>query len=463
MSLEARQEKPKPHQSFIRSVSVLVGGASVAHGITALALPILSRLYSPTDFSALAVFTALLSIISVAACLRFDVAVTIPIRDVDSANILALAIGCAFVISMLVAVPVLVFPEIISKWLNQNILQSYIWLLPVGVMLAATYSALQGWLVRKKEFVKITHSRLAQSSVAAGTQFGMGIAGFGPFGLLLGQVLNTGVACIVLGYRVIRYERDALTSVTWAGMRAMAHAYSRFPKFSTWESLSNSAAIQVPIIMIAATATGHEAGYLLMAMYVMQAPMALVGTAIGQVYLSRAPEEYRAERLGAFTAEVFGGLLKAGVGPLLFAGIVAPVAFPLVFGEDWRRAGDLVAWMTPWFVMQFIASPISMALHIMERQGVALTLQFLGLLIRVSSIWIAAVINNDYVSEVYAISGFLIYMTYCIVVLVISRIQIRIIKYQIYNSVKNITIWALLGLIVNIAITIIITLVRSIH
>lgn len=53
----------KPRNNFIRSVGVLVGGTALAHGITALALPELSRLYSPADFSALFVFTSLLFII----------------------------------------------------------------------------------------------------------------------------------------------------------------------------------------------------------------------------------------------------------------------------------------------------------------------------------------------------------------------------------------------------------------
>lgn len=463
MSIKERRDSGRSSKSFIRSVGVLVGGTALAHGITALSLPVLSRLYSPADFSALAVFTSLLSIISVTACLRFDVAVTIPHRDTDAANLFALALGCALVVSLLVAVPVLLVPERIAGWLNQATLRSYLWLLPVGVLLAASYSALQGWLVRKKDFGLIARSRVAQSAAAAGTQVSMGMAGVGTFGLLLGYVLNAGAACIVLGYRVIAIERESLRAITWLGMRAMAVEYRRFPKYSTWEALSNSAAIQWPIIMIAAMAVGPEAGYLSMAMYVMQAPMALFGTAIGQVYLSRAPEEHRSGNLGDFTAEVFGGLLKTGIGPLLFVGIVSPVVFPFVFGAEWRRAGDLVAWMTPWFVMQFIASPISMVLHIMGRQGIALTLQLLGLLIRVSSIWIAAVINNDYVSEAYALSGFLIYMIYCIVVLVISRIHIRIIRYHVYNSIKSIVTWTLCGFIANKIITLIMPIVRGIQ
>lgn len=425
MNTKESQNLAKPHGSFIRSVGVLVGGTALAHGITAVALPVLSRLYSPADFSALAVFTSLLSIISVAACLRFDVAVTIPHRDTDAANLLALALGCALVVSLLVAVPVLLVPERIAGWLNQATLRSYLWLLPVGVLLAASYSALQSWLVRKKEFGQIARSRVAQSAAAAGTQVSMGMAGVGAFGLLLGYMLNSGAACVVLGYRVIRFERESLRAVTWSGMQAMAVEHHRFPKYSTWEALSNSAAIQIPIIMIAAMAVGPEAGYLAMAMYVMQAPMALVGGAIGQVYLSRAPDEHRVGRLGTFTAEVFGGLLKAGVGPLLFVGIVSPFAFPFVFGEEWRRAGHLVAWMTPWFIMQFLASPISMALHVEGRQRTAMYLQNFSLVVRVAAVWLAAVLIPAAVGEVYAISGLFVYGVYAMLVLIIVRAQPR--------------------------------------
>ena len=65
--------------TFIRAVAVLVGGSAIAHGITAVALPVLTRLYTPADFSVLAVFSGILSVVSVAACLRFDIAVSIQI------------------------------------------------------------------------------------------------------------------------------------------------------------------------------------------------------------------------------------------------------------------------------------------------------------------------------------------------------------------------------------------------
>ena len=63
---------------FRHSVGVLVSGGVLAHGITALALIVITRLYTPADFSVLAVYGSLLTIISVLACLRFEVAIPLP-------------------------------------------------------------------------------------------------------------------------------------------------------------------------------------------------------------------------------------------------------------------------------------------------------------------------------------------------------------------------------------------------
>lgn len=436
----------KLRSNFIRAVGVLVGGTALAHGITALALPILSRLYSPADFSTLAVFTSLLSIISVAACLRFDVAVAMPDRDKDAFSLLALSLLCAFTLALFLLLTSLLFSEQISAWFNQPILSNYLWLIPLGVFLTGCYSATQSWLIRKKEFPMIARNRIVQSAAASGTQVGLGMAGLGIFGLLLGYVMNTGAACILLGYRILRHEKEMLHSVSWAGMRSMAIEYQRYPKYSTLEALTNSAAIQVPIIMIAALAVGPEAGYITMAMYVIQAPMSLFGTAIAQVYLSRAPTEHRDGKLSEFTAEILGGLLKTGVGPLMLVGIVSPVVFPIIFGEQWLRAGHLVAWMTPWFIMQFLVSPISMALHVAGHQRVALNIQNFGLVFRVLTVWGAAVWFKNGIAEVYALSGFVFYLIYLIVVFKLTGIKFSEIKKQIHATVIPVASWISIGI-----------------
>ena len=410
--------------TFIRAVAVLIGGSAIAHGITAVALPVLTRLYTPADFSVLAVFSGILSVVSVAACLRFDIAVSIPEHDVDAVNLLALAVLCAGLFAAVALLIVILAPAWVTGILKQPRIEPYLVMLPVGIFLAGAYSALQMWFVRNRQFALIARSRVAQSAASAGTQVGLGALAITPIGLLVGFVMNTGVACIGLGYRFLRDKRSrgAQVAASWTGMTAMAKAYQRYPKFSTFEALFNSAAIQVPIIIIAALASGPEAGYLALAMAVMQAPMALFGTAIAQVFVSKAPAEFRAGRLGSFTAEVFGGLLKAGAGPIIAAGILAPVAFPLIFGATWERAGWLVAWMTPWFVLQLLSSPLSMVLHVVGRQRAALALQLCALMLRVSTVLLASIWWPAMLPEAYALSGFVFYACYLGCVLALAKV-----------------------------------------
>lgn len=439
----------KPRNSFLRAVGMLAGAAALAHGITALSMPVLSRLYSPADFSTLAVFTSMLSIIGVAAGLRFDVAVPIPDSDNDSVNLLGLALLCGAVVALLLAIPVALMPEVIGVWVGQPRLVPMMWMLPVGTFLIVGYSALQGWFVRRNAFSLIARSRIAQSAASSGTQLGAGMLGLSPFGLLFGNMLNSGAACLTLGIRWFRQERTVLSYLSISGMRRVAREYHRFPKYSTFEAICNSAAIQLPIIVIAAVAIGPEAGYLSMAMFAMQAPMSLIGTAVGQVYLSRAPDEYRHGRLGDFTSEIIGGLLKAGVGPLMFAGIVSPIAFAFIFGQEWRRAGNLVSWMTPWFIMQFVAVPISMSLHVTGRQRAALILQLFGLLIRVSSVWCVWKLNVHWISEAYAVAGFVVYLTYTMVIIGALSIRYKQLQPYLIRSLKYIVPWIIGGLMVH--------------
>ena len=418
---------------FVRSVGILVGGTALGHTLTAVAMPLVSRLYSPSEFNVLAVISSLLSVISVAACLRFDIAGPIPDEEVDAINLLALAISFALVVSLLLGVAVFLTPSRAFSRFLPTTATPFLWILGPGVFLLAGFNALQSWYIRTREFKRIARSRIGQSVACVGTQVTLGFAHQGPLGLLLGYVMNSGAAVLTLGTLLVRQHRALIRQISMAHMRDMFVLYHRFPKYSTLEALCNNASVQVPIVMIANQATGPEAGYLLLAMSAMQAPMALVGVSIGQVFLSKAPEQYRTGRLGEFTLEVFEGLVKSGVGPLLFAGILSPLAFEMVFGKSWHRAGVLVAWMTPWFVMQFVASPLSMALHVAGRQRSALFLQIFGLVIRVLAVIICARLLPSRISEAYAISGFVIYFTYCVVIFK----TVSVTAFDIYVSIKR--------------------------
>lgn len=395
--------------SFVRSAGVLVGGTAAAQALTILALPVLTRLYSPEEFSILAVYIALLTMISVIACLRLEVAIPLPQDDAEAANLLALALGLALGSALLVGVCVFAFGGWFFGALGQPHLRPYGWLLPFGVWLAGSYAALQFWSTRKKRFSTIARTRMMQAGSGLGAQLGLGWAGAGPVGLLLGHALMAGAGGVNLARQAWRRDRPVLRGISRAGMAQALWQYRRFPQYSTWEALANNAAIQVPMILIAALAIGPEAGFVLLAMRALGTPVTLVGGAVAQVYLSRAPEEMRAGRLPEFTTDVLKGLARVAVAPLVLIAVIAPPVFALVFGEEWRRAGELVMWMMPWFVLKLLSSPVSMVMHVRMMQRAMLGLNVFGFVLRLSMFLGANQFFSGYEAEAYALSGGIFY------------------------------------------------------
>lgn len=135
---------------FLRSVTVLAGGTAAAQLLMVLLLPVLTRLYSPQDFNTLSVYLGLLSIFSVVATLRFELAISLPEEDGEAAHLLALGLGFSFLTALLVGFGLLLGSDFFTAWLGLPKLAACFWVLPIGVFYRAlTVPCNSGWVVEK--------------------------------------------------------------------------------------------------------------------------------------------------------------------------------------------------------------------------------------------------------------------------------------------------------------------------
>jgi O-antigen/teichoic acid export membrane protein len=144
---------------FARNVGLLASGTIAGQAIMLLALPILTRLFEPEAFGLLGVYMSLTMVLAVAACLRLEIATPLPEADADAINLVMLGILSATLIAAVLALGVMVAPDIIIRLLRQPEMKSYLWLLPVGVWLAALYSALQFWSIRKGRYGRVARTQ----------------------------------------------------------------------------------------------------------------------------------------------------------------------------------------------------------------------------------------------------------------------------------------------------------------
>ena len=77
---------------FLKAVSVLVGGTAFAQLVGLICLPLLTRLYSPEEYTILGVYVAIVSILSVIACLRLEIAIPLPENDAEAKSLFYISI-----------------------------------------------------------------------------------------------------------------------------------------------------------------------------------------------------------------------------------------------------------------------------------------------------------------------------------------------------------------------------------
>lgn len=375
-----------PKNAFARGVGILVGGTAGLQLLSLLTAPIYTRLYTPNDFGLLAVFTSLIALVAVIASLRYELAIPLPADDQEAANIVVLALLIVGGMAGVTLVVIAFLRQPIAAALDVPQLADYLWLLPIGILLGGAYNVFNYWAVRTKNFTGITTTRIHQALVSIALK----LAGYqaGAVMLLLAHVTSQSVGATALGRAALKHP--GFRGVRWCEITRVAGRYRRFPLFSTWEGLFNTAGMQLPPLMFAGLFSPAAAGLYSLANSVLSLPMSLIGGAIGQVFFANAAEAYRTGKLGPLIAQLHDKLAHIGMPPALVLMLLGPDLFGFVFGPQWRQAGEFARWMAPWLYLVFVASPISTLFAVMERQKQGLAFQVILLVARITAILIGA-------------------------------------------------------------------------
>ena len=415
--LDKINTKLNAQEGFLKAVSVLAGGTAFAQVLGILTLPILTRLYTPQEFSVFAIYTALLGTLVVISCLRFEIAIPIPKNDKTAINLLILCLLSNIFLTALLIFCIILFRETIDNIINNKDFIKYIWLVPVGFFLAGLYNTFQFWYTRKKKFKDIAKTRVFQSISSSAVQVLMGILGGGVLGLIIGQIVNysSGLLKLIKGFN--KEKNITVNNISLKDIKLDFEKYDKFPKYSTLEALAHSSSMQLPLVIIGIFFLGPESGYIFLAMKVMTIPMSLIGNAIAQVYLANAPEHYNNKKLFEYSIKIVKKILKISWLPVFLMGIGSYYLFAIIFGKQWAAAGEIAIFLMPWILMQLLSSPIAMALHVIGKQKIAMLLHFFGFVIRVLGLITIGFTISNYMVEYFLLSGFVFYLIYLVFIL----------------------------------------------
>ena len=168
-----------PGGVFARHVVTLASGTAMGQLLLVLALPVLTRLYSPADYGALAVYSATLTVLLVLVSLRFEVAIPLPEDDQVAGSLLALSLLSLAAVTLVVSVLVWLTGDALVARAKVPALRPYLWLIPIGLAGGGAFQALSYWAIRRRAFGRIARAKVSQGVGQVATQIGLGLAGAG--------------------------------------------------------------------------------------------------------------------------------------------------------------------------------------------------------------------------------------------------------------------------------------------
>jgi len=384
--------------SFTWNVTVLAGGTALGQAISVLASPILTRLYTPDDFGVLAVYSSILGILSVVASWRYELAIPLPERDEEAVNLVALSLGIVVLMSCGVGIGMWFLGNQIVQWVNAPTLRSYLWLIPIGVLMVGSYQVFNYWAVRQQAFEAIAKTRFNQGLAATLAQIVGGFLQDGPMGLIVGQIVGQCAGLVTLARLVRSVGKAKLETIGWENLKRMAHRYRKFPCLSNFSGLINSAGLQIPTILLAALYGAQVAGWFALAQRVLGTPMSLVGQAIAHVYMGTGSRlVYKdVKALRSLFLKTAARLVLIGSIPLGILAIAGPGLFTRVFGSNWENAGRYVQILCMASLAQFVIVPLSQTVNILERQDWQLKWDIFRLLLVSLSIVLTSVAGGTH-------------------------------------------------------------------
>lgn len=349
-----------PSGGFLTGVAALMTGTALAQAIPALAAPVLTRLYTPSDFGALALFTSITAVCGVIACARYELAVVLPDDEDDARALAYLSIGLAATLACVLQLVLLVASPWVARQVGSPSIAPWLLLVPVVVFLMGLFNALNYVITRSADFQLLARARVAQALAGSGSQVGFGTVWAGPGGLIVGNAIgaSVGVGALVRKARAQGYGRR--TSLR--RIRAVARRYSDFPKYSLLSALAQTLSLLLVSVVIARFYSVEVLGEYSLVLRVLGLPLALVAGSVGQVYFQHASESLResGSMLGIFH-RTLRALTIAAVLSSAVAFLVLPNIFGFVFSSEWRGAGTLARSLLPGFTMQFIVAPLTMS------------------------------------------------------------------------------------------------------
>ncbi len=404
--------------------------------------PILSRLYSPSQYGEWGIFSSFISIICLAQFAGIDNTL-IKCEEDETEPLTTLCAILGFLFTFIVA-----FAFYIGTKLD---LSFFVYfpnktLLVVYLLIYIFYTIGFNLCNRQEKYNTLSIANVVQGGSQAFFRIAFGIIGILVFnGLILGTTIALLNVSVFLFIRLKATKFSICRKNWWAQVRKLIVKYRKFPLYDAPSSILSFAAFNLPTLILAYYFGKQDIGCFSMVMQLLLIPMSLVGSAMGRVFYQEICKENTSQFTQHTTERMIKTLGFISILPLLFLVCGGDKILVWFLGAKWGNAGMIALSLALWSFPTILTQPLLPLFRYKNKQNIMLLYDVLYFIFGIGSIFVCCTLKLSLIPilMIFSISCCLVKMFLFIQLVSIGEVRWRLV-------VRYIPLWtiAIIGLVV---------------
>ena len=420
-------------KNFVNDVLTLSLVPLISQLVGLILLPVITRIYSPSDFGLFNTFSAIVAFLGVFSTLAYHSSILLPKRDESASSILISCLVTSILFSLFILILIFFFHnKIISLFKVEN-LEAYIFLIPIFIFLHGFFQTMRYWNSRIKNFKKIAQSKISEVISNKSFSIGYGLLVINNVGGLIYSLLIASIIKNLLLVFSIKNLIYILSNIQIKKIFSVLSKYKKFPIFSLpSELLSRVPALLIVFFVLNFFDSGLLGNYSL-TMSVLAVPTVFFTSSIIEAFSPRVAEAIHSNTHLKVLEEVYERIFSTTFLIFLVLIFFGDKLFSFVFGSSWIIAGVLAQILAVRSLFEVVTTPILSLTAIVQKQELNLIRRISEILVTVLSFYFGSYFDSYiYTFIFYSVLG-------SISIIIITKIlmnQINLKFITLFNRVK---------------------------
>lgn len=365
--------------AFLKSVVLLSSGTLVAQLISYIATPFITRLFTPEELGTLGWFMRIATFLATAATIRYELALPIPKKDEHAFQLLRSTFKIASYIILSFFLITIIY------WLfNQS--ETSFWflaLLSVAGFFMVIKNIGTNWSIRLRYFKAISTSAIVAALFTNISKIIAGKLELSSEGLIWATIIGLLAGAVVFIIQLQNFKKNSHHQYSSKKAKVLRINHKDFPTVNLPHTLIDHGREVILAYFLILFFDESVFGSYEQAFRLLKIPLILIGTSIGQVFFNRISELYKEQKSmikSLFKTTVL--LTAISIVPFAIIFLFGDVIFEFVLGEQWFYAGQIAQALTPWLLVNFIASPLSTLPLVLKKQKLFFWIGLVGTIIQ---------------------------------------------------------------------------------